>query len=38
VECLRQLQKVAANAFDDFSISALSDGTEIASSPYVTEG
>src|SRR6201999_2666690 len=37
VECLRQLQKVAPNAFGDFEISALSDGTEIASSPYVTE-
>ncbi|MDQ3789914.1 MAG: FAD-dependent thymidylate synthase, partial [Actinomycetota bacterium] len=38
VECLRQLQKVAGNAFDDFVISALPDGTEVASSPFVTEG
>jgi thymidylate synthase (FAD) len=38
VECLRQLQKVAANVFDDFVISALPDGTEVAASPFVTEG
>jgi thymidylate synthase (FAD) len=38
VECLRQLQKVATNVFDDFTISTMPDGTEIASSPYVTEG
>lgn len=38
VECLRQLQKVAPNAFSDFEISPLPDGTEIASSPFVTEG
>ncbi|AHI00539.1 thymidylate synthase (FAD) [Kutzneria viridogrisea] len=38
VECLRQLQKAAANAFDDFVISKLADGSEVASSPYVTEG
>jgi thymidylate synthase (FAD) len=38
VECLRQLHKAAANAFSDFVISALPDGTEVASSPYVTEG
>ncbi len=38
VECLRQLHKVAPNAFGDFEISALPDGTEIASSPFVTEG
>lgn len=38
IECLRQLQKVAPNAFGDFEISALRDGTEIASSPYVNEG
>lgn len=37
VECLRQLQKVAANVFGDFEISALPDGMEIASSPFVTE-
>ena len=38
VECLRQLQKAATNVFDDFVISSLPDGTEVASSPYVTEG
>ena len=38
VECLRQLQKVASNVFGDFEISPLPDGTEIASSPFVTEG
>jgi len=38
VECLRQLQKAAANVFDDFTISALPDGTEVAASPLVTEG
>jgi thymidylate synthase (FAD) len=38
VECLRQLQKAATNVFDDFVISALPDGTEVASSPFVTEG
>ncbi|HEX4722207.1 MAG TPA: FAD-dependent thymidylate synthase [Pseudonocardiaceae bacterium] len=38
VECLRQLQKAAANAFDDFVISSLPDGSEVAASPFVTEG
>ena len=38
VECLRQLQKAAHNVFDDFVISTLPDGTEVASSPFVTEG
>lgn len=38
VECLRQLQKVAGNVFSDFTISALPDGTEVASSPKVSEG
>ena len=38
VECLRQLQKVAGGVFDDFEISVLPDGMEIASSPFVTEG
>src|SRR5262245_13441709 len=33
VECLRQLQKAASNAFDDFTISTLPDGTEVAASP-----
>jgi thymidylate synthase (FAD) len=34
VECLRQLQRVAPNVFADFTISALPDGTEIATSPH----
>lgn len=34
VECLRQLQKAAANVFADFTISTLADGTEVASSPH----
>ena len=39
VECLRQLQReVAPNVFADFEIATLADGTEIASSPFVTEG
>ncbi|WP_338599047.1 FAD-dependent thymidylate synthase [Saccharopolyspora sp. SCSIO 74807] len=38
VECLRQLQKVAPNVFGDFEITSLTDGTEVASSPFVTEG
>ncbi|WP_433263824.1 FAD-dependent thymidylate synthase [Actinosynnema sp. CS-041913] len=38
VECLRQLQKAAANVFADFTISTLPDGSEVASSPLVTEG
>ncbi|MGW5050043.1 FAD-dependent thymidylate synthase [Actinokineospora sp. NPDC004072] len=38
IDCLRELQKVAPNVFADFTISALADGTEIASSPMVTEG
>jgi thymidylate synthase (FAD) len=38
VECLRQLLKAAPNAFADFAISALPDGSEVASSPLVSEG
>ena len=38
VECLRQLQREVANVFADFEIACLDDGTEIASSPFVTEG
>jgi thymidylate synthase (FAD) len=38
VECLRQLQREVANVFADFEIATLDDGTEIASSPFVTEG
>jgi len=38
VACLRELQRIAPNAFADFAIAALADGTEVASSPLVTEG
>ncbi|WP_100445975.1 FAD-dependent thymidylate synthase [Glycomyces xiaoerkulensis] len=38
VECLRRLQEKAANVFEDFEIASLDDGTEVAHSPYVTEG
>ncbi|GAA3061822.1 FAD-dependent thymidylate synthase [Actinokineospora globicatena] len=38
IECLRQMQKAAGNVFADFTISALPDGTEVASSPLVAEG
>jgi thymidylate synthase (FAD) len=38
VACLRELQRIAPNAFADFAIAALDDGTEVASSPLVTEG
>jgi thymidylate synthase (FAD) len=38
VACLRELQRVAGNVFDDFRISALADGTHVAASPLVAEG
>ena len=38
IECLRELKKAAGNIFEDFTISTLPDGTEVASSPFVTEG
>jgi thymidylate synthase (FAD) len=38
IECLRQLQAEVPNVFADFEIGTLEDGTEIASSPLVTEG
>jgi thymidylate synthase (FAD) len=34
VELLRQLRKAAPNAFGDFEITTLGDGTEVAASPY----
>ncbi len=37
VECLRQLVAVAPQAFGDFDIYALPDGTEVATSPLATE-
>jgi thymidylate synthase (FAD) len=38
IACLRELDRVAGNAFADFEITTLPDGTEIASSPLVSEG
>jgi thymidylate synthase (FAD) len=38
VACLRELQRIAGPVFADFEILPLPDGTEIASSPLVTEG
>src|SRR3954462_12268955 len=38
VACLRALHQVAEHVFSDFRISRLSDGTEVAASPYVAEG
>jgi thymidylate synthase (FAD) len=38
VACLRQLQQIAPNVFGDFVITTLADGTEVAASPYATEG
>lgn len=38
VECLRQLQREVPHVFGDFEIGVLDDGSEIASSPFVTEG
>src|SRR5437660_5770017 len=38
IACLGELQRVAPNAFADFSITSLADGTEVASSPLVAEG
>ena len=38
IECLRQLQREVPTVFRDFEIATLEDGSEIASSPFVTEG
>jgi thymidylate synthase (FAD) len=38
IECLRQLHREVPNVFSDFEIGTLEDGSEIASSPFVTEG
>ncbi|HZD98502.1 MAG TPA: FAD-dependent thymidylate synthase [Micromonosporaceae bacterium] len=38
IACLRQLQRIAPNVFGDFVISTLADGSEVAASPYATEG
>ena len=37
IACLRQLVDVAPAVFADFEITALSDGTEVATSPLATE-
>ena len=37
IECLRQLIESAPVAFDDFEVSTLADGTEVATSPLATE-
>ncbi len=38
VACLHELLRIAPNVFADFEVTALPDGTEVASSPYVSEG
>jgi thymidylate synthase (FAD) len=37
IECLQELRRIAPNAFADFEIAALPDGTHVASSPFVSE-
>lgn len=37
VECLRQLQRAAPGVFGDFTITSLTDGTEVAASPFTWE-
>jgi thymidylate synthase (FAD) len=37
IACLHELRRVAGHVFDDFRISALADGSEVAASPYATE-
>nr|A4TCJ4.1 RecName: Full=Flavin-dependent thymidylate synthase; Short=FDTS; AltName: Full=FAD-dependent thymidylate synthase; AltName: Full=Thymidylate synthase ThyX; Short=TS; Short=TSase [Mycolicibacterium gilvum PYR-GCK]ABP46472.1 thymidylate synthase (FAD) [Mycolicibacterium gilvum PYR-GCK] len=37
IECLRRLVAVAPQVFSDFEITALADGTEVATSPLATE-
>lgn len=37
VACLHELQLAAPHVFADFEVGALADGTEVASSPYVSE-
>ena len=38
IACLRELAGIAPRVFADFEITTLPDGTEVASSPMVTEG
>jgi len=37
IGCLRHLQRVAPHVFGDFTITTLTDGSEVAASPLVTE-
>jgi thymidylate synthase (FAD) len=37
ITCLRQLVELAPAVFADFEITALADGTEVATSPLATE-
>ena len=37
VECLKLLQEVAPVVFGDFQVAILSDGSEMATSPFVTD-
>jgi thymidylate synthase (FAD) len=38
IACLHELRRVAPHVFEDFRISTLADGTEVAASPYVDAG
>jgi thymidylate synthase (FAD) len=38
IECLRQLADLAPAVFEDFEITTLADGSEVATSPLATEG
>jgi len=38
ISCLRELSRVSPNVLADFEITSLPDGTEVASSPMVSEG
>jgi thymidylate synthase (FAD) len=38
IACLHELRQVAPNVFDDFRISTLPDGSEVAASPYAHDG
>jgi thymidylate synthase thyX len=37
VECLKLLQEIAPVVFGDFQVATLSDGSEMATSPFVTD-
>jgi thymidylate synthase (FAD) len=38
IACLRELKRIAPNAFADFEVVSLPDGTEVAASPLANEG